>query len=143
MNSLEFTRCTVGIPVCKYLSSLALFFGMNRQFTTLKSRNLSHQDFSKLEDLRNWLMTTLRPYHCQVYLFGSWAAGNAQLSSDVDIAIWLEAPLPIGLLSQIRFHLEESSILLTVDLVDLGQTTPTFRERVLAGGKLWIDSTND
>lgn len=97
---------------------------------------------SQLDELRHHLSTLLRPYRCQVYLFGSWATGNAHPSSDVDIAIVPDVPLPPGLLSQIRFELEESSLLLTVDLIDLSQTTHTFRQRVLTEGELWIDSTN-
>lgn len=111
--------------------------------TNLKSKQFSDRYISQLSDLRKRLSFFFRPYSCQVYLFGSWATGNAYPSSDVDIAILPEAPLPAGLLSQIRFELEESSLLLTVDLVDLSQATNSFRNRVLTEGVLWIDSTND
>ncbi len=123
--------------------SLALFIAMDRQPTELQPFKVSYHGISQLDELRQQLSTSLRPYSCQVYLFGSWATGTAHPSSDVDIAILPEAPFPIGLLSQIRFELEESSLLLTVDVIDLSQVTPTFRQRVLKEGELWIDSTND
>lgn len=104
---------------------------------------VSHHDLSQLDTLRERLSTALRPYRCQVYLFGSWARGDSQVSSDVDIAVLHETPLPPGLLSQIRFDIEESSFLPVVDLVDLSQSTKTFRQRVLSEGVLWIDSKND
>lgn len=85
----------------------------------------------------------LSPYRCRVYLFGSWATDTAQPSSDVDIAILPSAPLPLGFLSQIKFDLEESNLLLTVDLVDLSQTPLAFQQRVVSEGMIWIDSTND
>jgi len=66
--------------------------------------------------------------------FGSWAAGNAQPSSDVDIGILSAVPIPPGLLSQLRFDLEESSLLLRVDVIDLSQTKDSFQQRVLSGG---------
>ena len=46
-------------------------------------------------------------------------------------------PLPAGLLSEIREALEESLVLYPVDLVDLSDATPQFRERVLQEGVLW------
>jgi len=111
--------------------------------TSLKSTKSSDRCISQLAEIRERLSFFLRPYSCQVYLFGSWATRTAHPSSDVDIAILPETPFPIGLLSQIRFELEESSLLLTVDLIDLSQATHTFRQRVLTEGELWIDSTND
>lgn len=116
---------------------------MDQQPTALKPLGVSHHCFSQLAEIRERLSSFLGLYPCRVYLFGSWATGRATPSSDVDIAILPEKPLPTGLLSDIRFELEESPLLLTVDLIDLSQTTQTFRQRVLTEGKLWIDSTNE
>jgi hypothetical protein len=46
-------------------------------------------------------------------------------------------PLPEGTLSEIREALEESLVLYPVDLVDLSETAPEFRERVEREGILW------
>ncbi len=116
---------------------------MNRQPASLNPIGISDQCFSQLAEIRDRLSAFLRLYPCRVYLFGSWATGQAHPSSDVDIAILPKTPLPPGLLSQLRFELEESSLLLTVDLIDLSQTSQAFRQRILTEGTLWIDSTND
>jgi hypothetical protein len=46
-------------------------------------------------------------------------------------------PLPPGLLSDIRDALEESTVIYRVDLVDLSEVGPSFRERVEREGVLW------
>jgi len=116
---------------------------MDRKSTALKPLKVSDHCFSQLAEIRERVSTSLRPYRCQVYLFGSWATENAHPSSDVDIAILLEASLPTGFLNQLRFELEESSLLLSVDLIDLTQTPSTFQQCIMSEGELWIDSMND
>ncbi len=49
------------------------------------------------------------------------------------------APLPTGLLSEIREELEESHIPYPVDLVDLSKKDPGFVEHVISKGILWND----
>ena len=58
-------------------------------------------------------------------------------SSDIDVGVWYEYPLPSGTLSYLREALEESTIPYTVDLVDLTRTNSDFRESVFKEGKLW------
>src|ERR1043166_2648493 len=69
-----------------------------------------------------------------VYLFGSWARGEATRLSDIDVAIDPSTPLPRGMLASLREQLEESSVPYHVDIVDLTRTDPDFRRRVLAEG---------
>lgn len=76
------------------------------------------------------------------YLFGSRATGTARRTSDVDVAVWPTTELPVGTLALIREALEESSVIYTVDLVDLRDTDEAFRARVLAEGTLWHEPTN-
>ena len=65
----------------------------------------------------------------RIYLYGSWAAGKAGKTSDIDIAVLPLAPLPKGVLSELRQTLEESNVLYSVDLVDLSEADETFRPR--------------
>ena len=51
-------------------------------------------------------------------------------------------PLPAGLPSCLREKLEESRVPYEVDLVDLSQTEPAFRARVLTEGTLWSAPEN-
>lgn len=72
-----------------------------------------------------------------MYLFGSRADGQATRGSDIDIAILPLEPLPDGLLFEIGEALENSRILSRVDLVDLRNVEPAFRQRVEAEGIPW------
>jgi len=59
--------------------------------------------------------------------------------SDIDVGVLPEAPLPVGLLADIHFRLEESASLYPVDLVDLSRVPAEFRDRVLREGVLWTE----
>lgn len=74
----------------------------------------------------------------RVYLFGSAARGTLRRGSDLDVGILPLAPLPVGLLSELREQLEESSLLYRADLVDLSQAPPELVQRVEAEGMRWI-----
>ena len=75
----------------------------------------------------------------KVYLFGSWAHGEATQCSDIDLAVESQTLLAPGLLARLREQLEESHIPYHVDVVDLRTVDPTFRQRVLAEGIVWSD----
>ena len=74
-----------------------------------------------------------------VYLFGSWARGEATPCSDIDLAVESRTPLPSGLLARLRERLEESHVPYQVDVVDLRKADGAFRRRVLAEGIPWSD----
>ena len=86
---------------------------------------------------RKIVLDGLAGYAVRVFLFGSRAKGEADRVSDIDIAIWPQENIPLGVFAQIREALEESDILYHVDLVDLSETNPAFRERVLREGIPW------
>jgi uncharacterized protein len=81
----------------------------------------------------------LRGHSVRVYLFGSFARGDAAVYSDIDVALLPSGPLADGALSAIRDALEESLVVRPVDLVDLSVVPDSFRERVLREGVLWSD----
>lgn len=72
-----------------------------------------------------------------MYLFGSWARGQATAHSDIDIAVEPHRPLPAGVLADLRDLFEESHIPYRVEVVDLSKVDPCFRERVLKEGIRW------
>lgn len=94
---------------------------------------------SPLAEVRRIVLEGLRGHRARVYLFGSRARGEARRASDIDVAILPLNPLPPGLLSSIRESLEESHVPYKVDVVDLSQVEPTFRERVEREGIPWHD----
>jgi len=93
-----------------------------------------------LERVKDLVRRTLAPWDVNVYLFGSQASGRAGATSDIDVAIETAVPLPPGVLATLRETLEESTIPYRVDVVDLAETDPDFRERVRQEGVLWIAS---
>jgi len=73
----------------------------------------------------------------ELVLFGSRARGDARRWSDIDVGVRPLRPLPAGLLAATRAALEESSLLLNVDLVNLDEANPALRESVEREGKPW------
>jgi len=92
-----------------------------------------------LGEVRRIVLDVVSKENVKVYLFGSWARGEAIRLSDIDVAIDPHVPLPRGTLARLRERLEESHVPYRVDVVDLTRTTPEFRRRVLAEGVLWND----
>ena len=95
-----------------------------------------------LEEVRRIVMDVLDGGKVTVYLFGSWARGEATPLSDIDVAIEPHTALPPGTLAGLRERLEESHVPYRVDVVDLRRATPAFRRRVLAEGIQWNDYKN-
>ena len=90
-----------------------------------------------LEEVRQVIFEVLANQDLSVYLFGSWARGEATSISDIDVAIDPRNPLPRGLLAMLREQLGESRIPYRVEVVDLSAAPSQFRERVLKEGILW------
>jgi predicted nucleotidyltransferase len=93
-----------------------------------------------LARIREIVTHHLRPYpNARAYIFGSRVDGTARPFSDVDLAILHDGDMSRYEFASLREALEESDILLEVDVVDLNETDADFRNRVLQGGKLWND----
>ncbi len=90
-----------------------------------------------LEVVRRIVLSGLRGHPARVFLFGSRARGDARRTSDIDVAILPEGPIPDGLLARIRDELEESLVPFAVDLVDLRDAPTGLRERALQEGTEW------
>jgi predicted nucleotidyltransferase len=98
--------------------------------------NMAAQD---LEEVRRLVLERLAGRQARVFLFGSWARGEARRYSDIDVAILAAEPLPAGFLPDLQEALEASQVLYPVDLVDLAEAPAALRERVLAEGQPWND----
>ncbi len=95
-----------------------------------------------LDRIRTLVVEGLAGTTAEIYLFGSHARGDATRLSDVDVAIDATEPLPTGCLARLREQLEDSTIPLTVELVDLGEADAEFRARVRKEGVKWNDCAN-
>ena len=92
-----------------------------------------------LNQVRKLLLGHLKGYRYQLFLFGSQSTQQAGRASDIDVGILPMAPLPRGLLSEIREKLEESHIPYPVDLVGLSRSNPEFLQHVIQKGVIWSD----
>jgi uncharacterized protein len=92
-----------------------------------------------IEQLRRIVFEALGEHDAAVYLFGSHARGEVRQASDIDIAILPRGALPRGFFSDLADTIEESTIPYDVDLIDLRQVDPKFREEVLRTGVKWRD----
>lgn len=70
----------------------------------------------------------------RVYLFGSWARGDARRTSDIDIAVWLPSASDDMAMSELRTRLHDSNIPYHVDVVDLRHAAHSVRKRILREG---------
>ena len=86
------------------------------------------------------VLRALRPYlegtGTRLFLFGSFARGEGRQASDLALL----SPVPLkDLMPLLREALEEAPVVRRVDLVDLAEAEPAFRERVLREGVLWAE----
>jgi len=100
------------------------------------------RDAAVLDRVRSIVLERLAGRPARVYLFGSWATRTRRRSSDIDVAIEASAPLPTGMLAGLREALEESTIPYRVEVVDLTEASPAFRERVRREGIAWTVSAS-
>jgi len=68
----------------------------------------------------------------RIVLFGSWARGDAQENSDIDIGVMGPGPVDRMLLLRIKEEIRSIPTLRSVDVVDLNQTDEEFRQEVLS-----------
>jgi uncharacterized protein len=90
-----------------------------------------------VEEVRRIVIRALREQDATVFLFGSWARGDATAGSDIDVAIEPHSSLPHGLLAELREGLEESRVPYRVDVVDMRDAAPALRRRILEEGIRW------
>lgn len=75
--------------------------------------------------------------NASVFLYGSCARGDNHKKSDIDIAISPYTKLPHGQLADLRATIEESSIPYRVDLIDLNDTSDSFKTTILTEAIPW------
>jgi predicted nucleotidyltransferase len=73
--------------------------------------------------------------HWKILLFGSWAKGTSQTSSDLDIGIMGPEAVPWYTMVKILEEIETIPTLRSIDIVDLRSTDERFRSVVLPTAK--------
>jgi uncharacterized protein len=74
---------------------------------------------------------------CKIILFGSYATGNERVGSDIDLALDNETPISRDLLLNILIEIEDTTIPMKVDLVDLQIAPKELKENIKKEGLLW------
>ena len=74
---------------------------------------------------------------CTVYLFGSRARGDDQHGSDIDIAIDIGHPISYQTLLAIGIDIDETTIPMKVDVVDLHTASDELKKDILKEGIVW------
>lgn len=75
--------------------------------------------------------------HAKIILFGSRARGTAKEGSDIDIAIDNKEPVPLLEIPRIKATMENLTIPLMVDVVDLHRIPVELKNLILAEGIVW------
>lgn len=76
----------------------------------------------------------IAPQEAKVVLFGSRARGDARPYSDIDLALFPRSAFEPGRLAALREALEDSSLLVEVDLVDMRTAAPELAATVAREG---------
>ena len=74
---------------------------------------------------------------CKIWLFGSRAREHERAGSDVDLALDTGKQIPLSVIIKIRLALQETTIPMGIDLVDLHSASDAFKNEVLKEGVLW------
>lgn len=74
-----------------------------------------------------------------VYLYGSCARGQATRTSDIDVGILPTGQIDPIQISKLRHTLEQSNVLLPVELTNLAEVDAKFRQEILRDAVKWSD----
>lgn len=97
-------------------------------------------EIESIKPIINEITQIIRKYLAKddykIYLFGSWARGDAGLTSDIDIGILGKEKVYFDIMSRILREKEAISTLRSIDMVDLNTKSEDFRNKALKEGKL-------
>ena len=93
----------------------------------------------RLEIYKIKLLTIIHSYvpSCTVYLFGSRARKTNKESADIDLALDAGKPIEFRIMSKIRGDIEDSTIPVFVDLVDLQNIPEKLKNEIARDGVVW------
>jgi len=74
---------------------------------------------------------------CKIYLFGSRAAQSARSGSDIDLGLDAGEPIEWKKIVNIQNDIDESTIPVYVDLIDMHSAPESFKTEILKKGIIW------
>jgi predicted nucleotidyltransferase len=75
--------------------------------------------------------------NCKVWLFGSRARDQERAGSDIDLALDNGEKIPWGIITKMLIDIDETTLPMSIDLVDLYTVDEDFKKRALSEGILW------
>lgn len=92
---------------------------------------------SSLDRVRAEILRAVADHNVDVFLFGSWARGDAVRTSDIDTALDPPPSFPRAEIFRLRERLEELPVAYPVEVVDLRDASSAFRKGVRKEGISW------
>ena len=92
-----------------------------------------------IERLRQLVLRVMAGEAADIYLFGSWARGEQQHGSDVDLAVAYHGASNATKIAELREVLEESTLPYRVDVVDMQQASSALLAEIKKDGIKWTD----
>ena len=107
-----------------------------------KKNIFPNKNETEAERFNRYKKTLLKIIHtqlpnCKIYIFGSRARNDHSQGSDIDLALDLGTKIDSTKMYNIQDEMEESTVPLHVDLVDIHNISGKFKEEVLKEGILW------
>lgn len=76
---------------------------------------------------------------CKIYLFGSYAIGKERPGSDIDLALDREEKIPHDIILKILIDIDDTTIPMKVDLIDIHKAPEELKKDILTEGILWTN----
>jgi len=93
----------------------------------------------KFKEYKKTLLSIIHKFlpNCKVYLFGSRARKEHDEGADIDLSLDNEDPIDLNVIYKIKNEIEESTIPLFVDIVDINNADEAIKKEIENEGILW------
>ncbi|VAX35781.1 hypothetical protein MNBD_UNCLBAC01-313 [hydrothermal vent metagenome] len=98
---------------------------------------LASQNNKYVQQLKSVVLNTFKNDSVKIVIFGSRARGDQNITSDIDIGLLPKEKIDRNKLINLKEKLEELNIPYHVDLVNLNETEPAFKQEVLKDAVTW------
>jgi predicted nucleotidyltransferase len=98
-----------------------------------------HEKDLRLEKYKKILLDIIRKKlpKCKIFLFGSRARKDNQPGADIDLALDMGRKIDFKIILSLYNDIEDTTIPLTVDLVDLHSVSGSLKNEIKKEGILW------
>jgi len=102
-------------------------------------------DTERFERYKNKLIAIIHAQlsGCKIYLFGSRARGTHKAGADIDLALDAGSIIELSKILKIYSDIDQTTIPVSVDLVDFNNTSAEMRSQIITEGVLWASCNLD